>query len=69
MEENTSANKRLNLKPKEACDIIGCSEYKIKELARQGKIPHHRIGNRIMFTREGLEEWIMQMEKKAWVRL
>lgn len=64
-----NSTESLNLSPKEASQLIGCSEYTIKELARQGRIPHHRIGNRIKFTREGLQKWIEAQEKKLWVRM
>lgn len=62
---NQSNMEKLNLTPKEASLLIGCSEYTIKELARMKKIPHHRVGNLIKFTREGLKEWIEQQEKKS----
>ena len=52
------------LKPKEAADLIGCSEYTIKELVRRKQIPHYRIGVRIMFTRTALKKWIASQEKK-----
>lgn len=54
------------IKPKEAARFIGCSEYTIKELARQGRVPHYRNGNRIMFTKKGLLKWIELQEKKSW---
>lgn len=72
MEGNSTVNlcnKALNLTPKEAAELIGCSEYTIKELARQNRIPSHRIGNLIKFTREGLEAWIQAQEKKSWTRV
>lgn len=61
----TDNSTKLNLSPKEAAQLIGCSEYTIKELARNKKITHHRVGNRIKFTREGLEAWIKQQEEKS----
>ncbi len=63
------ASKRLNLSPKEAAELVGCSEYTIKELARQKRIPSHKVGGLIKFTREGLEAWIQVQEKKSWVRV
>lgn len=56
---------RLNLTPKEAAQLIGCSEYTIKELVRRKKIKHHRVGNLIKFTRDGLQEWIKEQEEKS----
>lgn len=73
MDDNTKPeiirDVRLNLTPKEAAELIGCSEYTIKELARQKRIPSHRVGNMIKFTREGLEAWIKAQEKKSWERV
>lgn len=72
MESNSAScmnNKALNLTPKEAAELIGCSEYTIKELARQNRIPSHRVGNMIKFTHEGLKAWIQAQEKKSWVRM
>ena len=56
------------LTPKEAATLIGCSEYTIKEMARQGKIPSYRSGNRIKFTYEGLGAWIRYQEEQSWKR-
>ncbi len=72
MENNSelhTATKRLNLSPKEAAELVGCSEYTIKELARQKRIPSHKVGGLIKFTREGLEAWIQAQEKKSWIRV
>lgn len=51
---------------KEASKFIGCSAYTIRELAREKKIPHYRIGNRIMFTKETLKKWINRQEDRNW---
>ncbi len=61
--------KKLNLSPKEAAELVGCSEYTIKELARQKRIPSHKVGGLIKFTKEGLEAWIQAQEKKSWIRV
>jgi excisionase family DNA binding protein len=51
---------------KEASKFIGCSAYTIGELAREKKIPHYRIGNRIMFTKDTLIKWINKQEDRNW---
>lgn len=51
---------------KEASKFIGCSAYTIRELAREKKIPHYRIGNRIMFTKQALIKWIDKQEDRNW---
>lgn len=49
---------------KEAAPYIGASEYKLRELVRQKKIPAYRIGNKIMFRKSSLDEWIANQEKQ-----
>jgi excisionase family DNA binding protein len=51
---------------KEASKFIGCSAYTIRELAREKKISHYRIGNRIMFTKDTLIKWINKQEDRNW---
>lgn len=51
---------RMNVK--EAAPYIGASEYKLREMARQKAIPHYRVGNRIMFRKVTLDEWISKQE-------
>lgn len=62
-------NEILNISPKEASQMIGCSEYTIMELARQKKIPHHRVGNRVKFTKESLKKWIEEQEKLSTIQM
>jgi len=52
------------LTPTQAAKLIGCSAYTIKKLAREKRIPHYRVGNRIMFNQETLANWINRQEKK-----
>jgi excisionase family DNA binding protein len=59
--------KSTGLTPKEAAEFIGCSEYTIKQLAREKRIPHYRIGVRIMFTRPALVKWIANQEKRNYI--
>ncbi len=56
--------KQTGLTPKEAAAVIGCSEYTIKQLAREKRIPHYRVGVRIMFTRAALQNWMADQEKR-----
>ena len=48
--------------PQEAAEIVGCSVYTIKELARGHRIPFYKVGVRYMFTRSALVDWIKQQE-------
>ncbi|WML46444.1 helix-turn-helix domain-containing protein [Neobacillus sp. PS3-40] len=49
---------------KEAAPYIGSSEYKLREMARQKEIAHYRVGNRIMFRKVMLDEWISKQEQE-----
>lgn len=49
---------------KEAAPYIGASTYKLREMVRDKQIPAYRIGNRIMFRRSSLDEWIAKQEER-----
>lgn len=53
------------IRPKEAADIIGCSEYKLRDMIRRGEIPHYRTGRKILLRRSTIREWIAQQEAKS----
>lgn len=55
-----------SLKPCEAAKFIGCSVYTIKEMARNKKIPHYRVGARILFRKSSLKNWIEKQERENW---
>ena len=55
-------DKETGLTPQEAAEIVGCSVYTIKELARGYRIPFYKVGVRYMFTRSALVDWIRQQE-------
>lgn len=55
--------KETGLTPAEAGQLIGCSAYTIKEMARGKNIPHYRVGNRYLFTRSALLKWMTDQEE------
>lgn len=57
---------KYGMDTKEASIFIGCSAYTIRELARKKQIPHYKIGNRIMFTKQALMKWIDKQENRNW---
>lgn len=57
---------KYGMDTKEASRFIGCSAYTIRELARKKQIPHYRIGNRIMFSKQSLIKWIDKQENRNW---
>ena len=42
----------------EAAELLRISPNTCYELIRQGRIPHIRLGMRILIPRHGLEQWI-----------
>lgn len=62
-------HKETGLKPKDVADILGCSEYKVKQLVREKIMPHYRVGNRILFTRDSVIKWMnKQIQKNSYFR-
>lgn len=58
-------NKKITFDRKEAAKWLGVSVVTIdRELARR-RIPHFRIGRRVLFTEELLEKYIEQNTKNA----
>lgn len=57
--------KETGLTPAEAGAIIGRSAYTIKEYARNNRLPHYKVGNRYLFTRAALMNWIKEQEQKC----
>lgn len=57
--------KKVILRPTEAAKYIGCSEYTIRQMVRERRIPHYRIGVKILFTKNSLDKWIEEQEKKS----
>jgi excisionase family DNA binding protein len=51
--------------PQEAADYIGCKYDKLMQMVRLKQIPHYRIGKRVFFTKESLEKWVEEMERKS----
>ncbi|WP_245671924.1 helix-turn-helix domain-containing protein [Desulfuribacillus stibiiarsenatis] len=54
---------RRTLTMKEASQWLGISYHLLAEKARKGDIPHSRIGSRVLFRAESLENWLNQQEE------
>ena len=42
-----------------AAEYLACKKPRIYDLVNQGRVPVHREGNRLMFLRSELDEWIL----------
>ena len=55
---------------KEICNLKDLSKYlkisisEIRKLVREKKIPHFRLGNRIMFDLKTINNWIEKLQEK-----
>ena len=41
-----------------AAEILGVSSWTVYEYCRQGVLPHKRLGRRVLFSKERLEDWV-----------
>jgi excisionase family DNA binding protein len=57
---------RLDVKA--AAPYIGASEFKLRDMVRLKQIPHYHIGNRILFRKASLDEWITAQETQNYQR-
>ena len=48
---------------KELSNYLKISPSEIRKLVRQNKIPYFRVGNRIKFEKEKINEWIENLQK------
>ncbi|MEL3973047.1 helix-turn-helix domain-containing protein [Rossellomorea oryzaecorticis] len=56
---------KITLNVKEVAQMLDLSEDFIYKLTREKKIPHVRIGSRILFKRHSIEEWLSQAEEQC----
>lgn len=50
--------KRSTMTAAESAEYVGVSLDMMYQLCRESKIPHFRIGSRILLRRDKLDEWI-----------
>ncbi len=48
---------------RELSNYLKISPSEIRKLVRQNKIPYFRVGNRIKFEKQSINEWIENLEK------
>ena len=53
-------NGALLISVEEAARLLAISRNLAYELVRQGRLPHVRLGRRILVPRFGLEQWVAQ---------
>jgi excisionase family DNA binding protein len=48
----------MALSARDACRFLGISPSTLYRLTRDGRIPHARIGRRVLYPRMSLEQWL-----------
>lgn len=56
---------RATMQTKPAAEYLGLSYWKLLELVKAGKVPHIRVGGRILFRRESLDKWLEEQEETS----
>ncbi|WP_314728321.1 excisionase family DNA-binding protein [Bacillus sp. Marseille-Q3570] len=56
---------RQTLTAKQAAEYVNVSYWLILEMAKRKRIPHYRVGKRVLFSKEGLSEWIKAQESSS----
>lgn len=54
---------------KELAKYLKCSESAIRNLVRDNAIPHFRIGAKINFNKEAINNWIENQEKRSTLKV
>lgn len=60
--------KKATMTAKEAAGYMGISYWKFLEEIKAGRIPHFKIGNRVLCRREALDEWMKRQEAASVAR-
>ena len=58
MDRGGRSDDALLLKVPEAARLLRVSRNLVYELVAQGRLPHVRLGRRVLIPRQGLKDWI-----------
>ncbi|CAI8825449.1 Helix-turn-helix domain-containing protein [Priestia megaterium] len=56
---------RQTVTVKEASNYIGVSKDLIYQLVKENKLPHLKLGRRILFRKDSLDNWMLEQEKTS----
>jgi excisionase family DNA binding protein len=51
-------NENIRFTVKNLAIYLGCGESSIRKLTREHELPHFRIGAKIIYTKQDIDEWI-----------
>ena len=55
---NTNYQDKYGLTVREAVQLLGVCERKVRELIAEGNLPHYRVGRSVRFSWQALKEWM-----------
>jgi excisionase family DNA binding protein len=56
---------RVRLNPTQACKYLRLSYGKLMKMVRNMEIPNFRLGNRVYFFKDSIDEWLDSLERKS----
>jgi len=65
---NNSDSYRETMQFKEASEYLGITKSRIRTLAINGEIKHFKVGNRYLFKRKALDEWLEEVQEASIVK-
>lgn len=57
---------RTTLTMKETAEYLGISYWLVNQLVRRKQIPCARVGGRVLFRVQALNEYLKEKEEKSW---
>jgi excisionase family DNA binding protein len=65
VESFADAKERLLIPVKEASAWLGIPVFTLYSWAQSHRIPHYKLGKRVMFSKEDLKKWIEEHHQKG----
>ena len=65
MRSNVNGKVFMLLSVNQAAEILGVSEVSIRRFVKEKRIPHRRIGDRILFTESDIEDYLASIKVPA----
>lgn len=63
--ENLAKVERTTLTMRETADYLGISYWLVNQLVRRREIPCARVGGRVLFRVQALDEYLKEKEEKS----
>ena len=65
IESFAEAKERLLIPVKEASAWLGIPVFTLYSWAQSHRVPHYKLGKRVMFSKEDLKRWIEEHHQKG----